>query len=84
MHTVKLGREGWLEQGFKKGVAEGKAEGMAEGKAEGMAEGEARGRTEERSEVAQRMIEEGMNLDTVSRLTGLGRADLTRLQQNQA
>ncbi len=72
MHTVKLGREGWLEQGFKKGVAEG------------MAEGEARGRTEERSEVAQRMIEEGMNLDTVSRLTGLGRADLTRLQRNQA
>ena len=68
MHTVKLGREGWLEQGFKKGVAEG----------------EARGRTEERSEVAQRMIEEGMNLDTVSRMTGLGRADLTRLQRNQA
>ena len=88
MHTVKLGREGWLEQGFKKGVAEGKAEGMAEGEARGMAEGEARGEArgmaEGRSEVAQRMIEEGMSLDTVSRLTGLGRADLTRLQRNQA
>ena len=80
MHTVKLGREGWLEQGFKKGMAEGEARGEARG----MAEGEARGRTEERSEVAQRMIEEGMSLDTVSRLTGLGRADLTRLQRNQA
>ena len=68
MHTVKLGREGWLEQGFKKGMAEGRTEGVNEG----------------RSEVALRMIEEGMSLEIVCRMTGLGRSELTRLQRKQA
>ena len=68
MHTVKIGPDRWLEEGFKKGKAEGKVEAQMAVK----------------SEIALRMIEEGMSLDIVCRMTGFKRGELTRLQRKQA
>ncbi|MDE3269745.1 MAG: hypothetical protein OYH77_05635, partial [Pseudomonadota bacterium] len=80
MRTVKIGEEGWLEKGFKKGlaagIAEGKAEGIAEGKAEGIAEGKA--------EIALRMLAEGMSAAVICRTTGLNHSALTKLKRTLA
>ena len=86
MHTVKIGPDRWLEEGFKKGKVEGLAEGEAKGRAEGEAKGRAEGRVETqmalKSEIALRMIEGGMSPDIVCRMTGLKRGELTRLTRN--
>ena len=47
----------------------GRAEGRAEGKAEGKAE------------VALRMLEEGISIEVVSRITGLKRSELNKLKR---
>ena len=92
MRTVKIGQEGWLERGFKRGLAEGKAEGLVEGKAEGEAEGLAKGKAEGeaeglakgKAEVALRMLEEGVSIEVIRRTTGLKRNDLTKLKKKRA
>ncbi len=96
MRTIKIGQEGWLEQGFKKGLAEGEAKGKAEGEAKGLAKGKAEGeakglakgkaegKAEGLAKVALRMLEEGMDIEVVCRTTGLKRGDLTKLKRKRA
>lgn len=49
-----------------------RADGLAEGRAEGRAEGLAEGRTE----VAKRMLEAGMDIELICKLTGLDSTDI--------
>ena len=56
---------------IRRGREEGKAEGLAEGKAEGKAEGLEEGRAEEKAEIAKKMLEENIEIETISKLTGL-------------
>ena len=55
----------------------GKQEGILEGKHEGMLEGETRGK----QDIALRMLNEGVELAFVSKVTDLSLADLKRLQE---
>ncbi|MDW8334678.1 MAG: hypothetical protein RMM53_10725, partial [Bacteroidia bacterium] len=54
--------------------AEGKNQGFAEGKnqgfAEGLVEGETLGRQNERRELAQKMRDQGFDLEAIAKLTG--------------
>ena len=50
---------------------DGRAEGFAEGEAKGRAEGEAKGKAEERVMIAKAMIEEGIDTNTIAKVTGL-------------
>ena len=56
-----------MEQAKIKGLAEGRTEGRAEGRAEGLAEG----RKEEKYSIAKSMKANGINIDTISKCTGL-------------
>ena len=56
-----------MEQAKIKGLAEGRAEGLAEGLAEGRAEG----RKEEKYSIAKSMKANCINIDTISKCTGL-------------
>ena len=76
MHTVKIGPDRWLEEGFKKGLAEARAQNFARGFA--------KGKMEVKSEVAIRMIEEGMDLDFVCHVIGLKRGELSPPKRKQA
>ena len=49
--------------GFAEGLAEGEAKGRSEGKAEGLAEGKVL--------IAKAMIEEGIDTNTIAKVTGL-------------
>jgi predicted transposase/invertase (TIGR01784 family) len=65
--------------GHKIGRAEGRAEGHAEGRAEGHAEGRSVGVIDGKSEVAKNMLKEGMDVELISRLTGLTEEQIRRL-----
>lgn len=78
--TAKL--EGLMEgraEGIAKGRAEGRAEGIAEGRAEGLTEGIEKGRTKGRIEIASTMLAKGMDIDTISDLTGLSVDEIREL-----
>ena len=67
------------ENGEIKGRAEGRAEGEAKGRAEGRAEGEAKGRAEGKASVAASMINEGLDMQLISKLTGFSLEELKNL-----
>lgn len=69
-----------LEQlNFEEGVSESREEGRVVGLAEGRAEGLAEGRAVANLEVAKRMLVKGLDLVTISEVTGLGEEQLTKL-----
>ncbi len=58
---------------------DGRAEGFAEGRSEGFSEGEAKGKAEERILIAKAMIAKGMDMNTISEITGLSDEELESL-----
>ena len=68
MQKIKLGKEGWLEEGLQKGLQKGLQEGLQEG----------------RAEVARRMLEDGAEADFILRMTGLTRKQLAQLRKKRA
>ena len=83
MKRIKLGQEGWLEEGMLKGRQEGRQEGIQEGRQEGIQEGRQEGIQEGRQEgveeVALRMLEDGMDIEAVCRITKLNRSSINKL-----
>ena len=61
------------------GRAEGIAEGRAEGRAEGIAEGIAEGEKLKQMEIARNMKKIGMDLGTISTVTGLSEEDIRKI-----
>jgi len=63
---------------------EGELRGRLEGRLEGKIEGKIEGKLEEREQVAMRMIEEQLDADLISRVTGfsLDKIDQLRAQGN--
>ena len=58
---------------------DGRAEGFAEGRSEGFSEGEAKGKAEERVLIAKAMIKEGIDTNTIAKVTGLSREEIASL-----
>ncbi len=67
------------EQGRKEGWEEGYKEGQAEGLAKGLAKGMAKGREEGITDVAKKMLDAGMDIDTIVKMTGLSQNDIEKL-----
>lgn len=59
------------DQGYRDGLSQGKAEGKAEGREEGRAEGKTEGINERNLEIAINMLKEGIDINTISKCTGL-------------
>ena len=64
------GREKGLAEGREKGLAEGREKGLAEGHEKGLAEGHEKGRNEAILEMIQKLKDEGMDDETIFRITG--------------
>ena len=69
---LKVGREEGLEEGHKKGHEEGKEEGLKEGRAEGVKQNSL--------DIAKRMLEKGIDIETISELTGLTTEEVSMLK----
>ena len=80
MHKIKLGREGWLEEGIVKGRQEGEQEGIVKGLQKGRQEG----RQEGIVEIARRMLADGMDVEIICRITGLTRREVSKLTKQRA
>ncbi len=54
-------------------------EGLEQGRTEGLAEGEASGRAAEKVEMAKAMKAEGIDINTVVKVSGLSKEDIEKL-----
>ena len=70
---LKVGREEGLEEGHKKGHEEGKEEGFKVGRAEGV--------KQTSFDIAKRMLEKGIDIETISELTGLTEKEISELNR---
>ena len=66
-----------IQKGMQKGIQKGKLEGILEGEARGKQEG----KTEGKKDIALKMLNEGIELAFISKVTDLSLADLKRLQE---
>ena len=72
-YARETGREEGLEEGHKKGHEEGKEEGFKEGRAEGV--------KQTSFDIAKRMLEKGIDIETISELTGLTEKEISELNR---
>lgn len=81
---MKKGMEKGIKQGIEKGIKQGMEkgikQGMEKGIKQGMEKGRAEGRAEGRIEIVQTMFAKGMDIDTISELTGLSVDEIRALQ----
>ena len=66
-------------KGFAEGKAEGRAEGEAKGEAKGIEKGVEKGKKERDIEIARTMLAKGMDVETISAVTGLSSDDVKAL-----
>ena len=59
----------------------GREEGHKEGKEEGLKEGRAEGAKQKSFDIAKRMLENGIDIETISVLTGLTAEEVSRLKE---
>jgi predicted transposase/invertase (TIGR01784 family) len=68
-----------VESSYGSGKLEGKKEGIIEGKKEGIIEGKKEGEKQKAFEIAKNLIDEGLTIESVSKLTGLSKEDIEGL-----
>ena len=84
----KVGKEEGLKEGLKEGRKEGKEEGLKEGhkegKEEGIKEGREEGAKQKSFDIAKRMLEKGIDIETISELTGLTEKEISELDRTKS
>ena len=76
-NQIEYARETGREEGHKVG----KEEGRKEGKEEGIKEGREEGAKQNSCDIAKRMLEKGIDIETISELTGLTAEEISRLKE---
>ena len=69
------------ETGREEGKEEGLKEGRKEGKEEGIKEGREEGAKQNSCDIAKRMLEKGIDIETISELTGLTEKEISKLNR---
>ena len=84
----KVGKEEGLKEGREEGHKEGKEEGLKEGhkegKEEGIKEGREEGAKQKSFDIAKRMLEKGIETETISELTGLTEKEISELDRTKS
>ena len=80
----KVGKEEGLKEGREEGHKEGKEEGRKEGKEEGIKEGREEGAKQKSFDIAKRMLEKGIDIETISELTGLTEKEISELDRTKS
>ena len=70
-----------IEYARETGREEGREEGLKEGHKKGHAEGREEGAKQKSFDIAQRMLEKGIDIETISELTGLTAEEVFRLKE---
>ena len=80
-YARETGREEGHKVGKEEGLKVGREEGHKEGKEEGLKEGRAEGAKQKSFDIAKRMLENGIDIETISVLTGLTAEEVSRLKE---
>ena len=72
-NQIEYARESGREEGFKVGLKEGREEGHKAGKEEGA--------KQKSFDIAKRMLEKGIDIETISELTGLTEKEISKLNR---
>ena len=83
-YARESGREEGREEGHKVGKEEGLKEGRKEGKEEGIKEGLKEGAKRNSFDIAKRMLEKGIDIETISELTGLTEKEISELDRTKS
>ena len=78
-NQIEYARETGREEGREEGHKVGKEEGLKEGKEEGIKEGREEGAKKKSFDIAKRMLEKGIDIETISELTGLTEKEISQL-----
>ena len=70
-----------IEYARETGREEGREEGHKVGKEEGLKEGREKGAKQNSCDIAKRMLEKGIDIETISELTGLTAEEVSRLKK---
>ena len=79
-NQIEYARESGREEGHKVG----KEEGLKEGKEEGIKEGREEGAKQKSFDIAKRMLEKGIETETISELTGLTEKEISELDRTKS
>ena len=80
-NQIEYARETGREEGREEGLEEGHKKGHEEGKEEGLKEGRAEGVKQNSFDIAKRMLEKGIDIETISELTGLTAEEVSSLRK---
>jgi len=76
-NQIEYARETGREEGREEGHKVGKEEGLKEGKEEGIKEGREEGAKQKSFDIAKRMLEKGIDIETISELTCLTEKEIS-------
>ena len=79
-NQIEYARETGREEGREEGHKVGKEEGLKEGKEEGIKEGREEGAKQKSCDIAERMLEKGIDIETISELTCLTAEEVSMLK----
>ncbi len=68
-----------LEDGLAEGMAKGLNQGISQGISQGVIQGRAEGETAARTEIARKLLEEGMSTEQAARISGLTPSEIEQL-----
>ena len=80
-YAHETGREDGIKEGREEGLKEGHRKGHKEGKEEGLTEGRAEGAKQKSFDIAKKMLEKGIDIETISELTGLTEKEISELDR---
>ena len=83
-NQIEYARESGREEGREEGHKVGKEEGRKEGKEEGIREGREEGAKQNSCDIAKRMLEKGIDVETISELTGLTEKEISELDRTKS
>ncbi len=83
-YARETGREEGHKVGKEEGLKEGREEGHKEGKEEGRKEGREEGAKQNSFDIAKRMLEKGIAIETISELTCLTEKEISELNRIDA
>ena len=83
-NQIEYARETGREEGREEGHKVGKEEGLKEGKEEGIKEGREEGAKQKSFDIAKRMLEKGIEIETISELTGLTEKEISELDRTKS
>ena len=83
-YSRESGREEGHKVGKEEGLKVGREEGHKEGKEEGRKEGREEGVKQNSFDIAKRMLEKGIDIETISELTGLTAEGVSRLKKEMS